>query len=169
MSEDKRLLLDNLLKQTHNIMEGVRRLSQDLRPPTLERLGLVPAVKSLASDVERLSGISVEVSVKGSERRVHPDVELLLFRITQEALRNVERHSQARKAKVVLGFQEGRTRITIKDDGKGFQPPEMMGDLAKDGRLGLAGMQERVGLLGGSLKVDSGRGKGTTVVIEASV
>ena len=167
LAGDKRLLLENLLQQTDNIMEGLRRLSQDLRPPTLERLGLVPAVKSLASDVEKRSGIPAEVEVRGAERRLPAEVELLLFRVTQEALRNVERHSEARKAKVVLGFQEGRTRITIKDDGKGFHPPEMMGDLAKDGRLGLVGMQERVGLLGGSLKVESGRGQGTTVVIEA--
>ena len=169
LSEDKRVLLERLWQQTNNIMEGVRRLSQDLRPPTLDRLGLLPALEWLVSAVEKHSGMTVEAKVHGAERRLPVEVEMLLFRITQEALRNVERHSQATNVEVILEFDEGKTKITVKDNGNGFDPPEIMSDLVKDGRLGLAGMQERIQLLSGSLKIESKLGKGTTVTIEAPI
>ena len=169
LSEDRRLLLENLLQQTNNIMQGVRRLSQDLRPPTLDRLGLLPALEWLAADMSEYSGIDTKVNVVGTARRLREEVELLLFRIAQEALRNVWRHSEATRAEVIIEFDEGKTKIAVKDNGKGFDPPEIIGDLVKDGRLGLAGMRERIQLLDGSLKMESKPGKGTAVVIEAPV
>ena len=169
LSEDKRLLLENLLQQTNNIMQGVRRLSQDLRPPTLDRLGLLPALEWLAADMSEYSGIATKVNVVGTARRLREEVELLLFRIAQEALRNAWRHSQATRAEVMVEFDEGTTKIAVKDNGKGFDPPEIMGDLVKDGRLGLAGMQERIELLGGTLQIESKHGKGSEVVIEAPI
>jgi len=93
-------------------------------------------------------------------------VEIVLFRITQEALRNVWRHSKATEAEVKVEFQQGRIRVTIRDNGKGFEVPQMIGDLAKDGKLGLAGMQERVQLLGGSLTVESQPNRGTAITVE---
>ena len=169
LPEDKRDLLENLRQQTNNIMEGVRRLSQDLRPPTLDRLGLLPALEWLTSNVSTNSGIAIDVSVHGAGRRLSADVELLLFRIAQEALSNVWRHSQATSAEVMVEFDEKKIRITVKDNGKGFELPGSAGDLARKGKLGLAGMQERARLLGGSAKVESEPGKGTTVTIEAPV
>ena len=169
LSKDKRDLLENLRQQTNNIMEGVRRLSQDLRPPTLDRLGLLPALEWLASNMSTNSGIAIDVSVHGAGRRLSADMELMLFRIAQEALSNVWRHSQATSAEVMVEFDEKKTRITIKDNGNGFDPPMLAGDLARKGKLGLAGMQERARLLGGSAKVESEPGKGTTVTIEAPI
>ena len=169
LSKDKRLLLQNLRQQTNSIMEGMRRLSQDLRPATLDRLGLLSALEWLASDVGAHSGINVEVKTDGAERRVAPEAELVLFRIVQEALRNVWRHSEATSAQITVEFQDNRTRMTVKDNGKGFQLQSSMGELTRDGKLGLAGMQERARLLGGSLKVESEPGKGTTVTIEAPI
>jgi len=169
LSKDEKLVLERLWQQTNTIMEGMRRLSQDLRPAILDRLGLLPALEWLASDVEKHSGITVEVKTDGAERRVPPEAELVLFRIVQEALRNVWRHSQATSARVTVEFYDNKTRVTVKDDGKGFDLRSSMGDLTKDGRLGLAGMQERARLLGGSLKVESEPGKGTTVTIEAPI
>ena len=169
LSKDGKLLLENLRQQTNSTMEGVRRLTQDLRPPTLDRLGLLPALEWLASDVGKHSGIIVEVKMHGAARRLPAEAELLLFRIAQEALRNVWRHSQATSAEVIVEFGEGKTRITIKDNGKGFNLPQTMGDLARDGKLGLAGIQERAQLLGGSVKVESEPGRGTTVTIEAPI
>ncbi len=169
LSEENRLFLENLRQQTNAIMEGVRRLSQDLRPATLERLGLLPALKWLASEVEKHSGITVEVKAHGNERRLPPEIELVLFRIAQEALRNVWRHSEATSAAVVVEFDERKTKISVKDNGKGFGVPETVGNLVKDGRLGLAGMHERAQLLGGNLKIKSEPGKGTTVTIEAPI
>jgi signal transduction histidine kinase len=96
-------------------------------------------------------------------------VELVMFRIAQEALSNVRRHSRANNAEVMVEFDDKKVRMTIRDNGKGFTLPEKVGDLLKKGRLGLAGMQERIQLLNGSLKIESQPGKGTTVVIEAPI
>jgi len=169
LSEDERFRLENLWQQTGNIIEGVRRLSQDLRPATLDRLGLLPALEWLASDVGRHSGISVELKAEDTERRVSPEAELVLFRIVQEALRNVWRHSQATSAELIVEFDQSKIKITVSDNGKGFELPGVIGDLTKEGRLGLAGMQERAKLLGGSLTVESEPGKGTTITIEAPI
>ncbi len=167
ISEYKKILLDNLRDQIESIIQDVRRLSQDLRPPALDTLGLIPALEGLASDIEKHSGININVSVSGAVRRFPSEVELILFRIVQEALRNVWRHSGATNADVVVEFDTSETRITIRDNGRGFEVPDTVGDLLKDGRMGLAGMQERIQLLNGSLSIESQRGRGTTIVVRA--
>ena len=166
LSEDNRLRLEELWQKTNNIMQGVRRLSQDLRPAALDRLGLLSALEWLASDIAEYSGIEIKVNVVNTERRLPEEVELVLFRITQEALRNVWRHSQATRAEITVEFDESKTRVTVSDNGKGFNLPETIGDLARDGKLGLAGMQERARLLGGSLTVQSEPGRGATITVE---
>jgi len=166
LSENNRLCLEELWQKTNNIMQGVRRLSQDLRPAALDRLGLLSALEWLASDVSEYSGIEIKVNVVDTERRLPEEVELVLFRITQEALRNVWRHSQATRAEITVEFDESKTKVTVSDNGKGFKLPETIGDLARDGKLGLAGMQERARLLGGSLTVQSEPGRGSTITVE---
>ena len=163
--EDLRLRIEKLWQQTNDIVSGVRRLSQDLRPAALDRLGLLAALEWLATDA-RFSGIETKVKVVGAPRRLPEEVELVLFRITQEALRNIWRHSQATLAGITIEFGEKKIRITISDNGKGFNPPGRMGDLPRDGKLGLAGMEERTRLLGGVLTIESQPGKGTSVTIE---
>jgi len=166
LSEENRLHLEELWRQTNNIIREIRRLSQDLRPAALDRLGLLPALEWLASDAAEYSGIATKVNILGNEQRFPEEVELLLFRITQEALRNVWRHSQATEAEVKVEFNEDKFRITVNDNGKGFSVPETIGDLARDGKLGLAGMQERTQLLGGTLTVESRPDKGSSVTVE---
>ena len=109
LSEEKRPTLEGLWEQTKNIMEGLRHLSQDLRPPALDSLGLVPALESLAADIGGYSGLKIELKTSGAVRRLSPDAELVLFRIAQEALRNVWRHSQATSAEVTIEFGRSRT------------------------------------------------------------
>jgi len=167
LSEYKKIQLDILRERINGIMADIRRLSQDLRPPALDRLGLLPALEWLASDIGKRSGIDIKVMTRGVSRRLSPEVELVLFRVAQEALRNTLRHSQATSAEVAVEFGERLIRITVKDNGKGFYLPETTSDLVKRGRLGLAGMQERIQLVGGSLRISSRPGKGTTVTIEA--
>lgn len=121
----------------------------------------------MASDIGKRSGINIGVIVNGVSRRCSAEVELVLFRVAQEALRNVLRHSHATRAEIMAEFDERKIKITIKDDGKGFDLPETTGDLVKQGRLGLAGMQERIQLIGGKLRIESTPDKGTTVTIEA--
>ena len=166
LSEDKKAHLEELRQQTNNIMQGLRRLSQDLRPAALDRLGLLPALEWLASDVAEYSGITTKVNVLGTPCRLPEEVELVLFRIVQEALRNVWRHAQATKADITVEFEESRMKITISDNGRGFKLPEKMDDLARDGKLGLAGIQERAQLIGASLMVQSKPGKGTSIIVD---
>jgi len=166
LSEDNRRRLEELRQQTNNIMQGVRRLSQDLRPAALDRLGLRAALEWLASNVTEYSGITTRVNILGSERRLPEEVELVLFRITQEALRNVWRHSQATNAEITVEFNESKTKITVSDNGKGFDLPKTIGDLARDGKLGLVGMEERARLIGGTLTVQSQPGKGSSITVE---
>ena len=141
-------------------------MSQDLRPAALDRLGLLPGLEWLASSVTEHSGIATKVSVIGEERRLPEEVAIALFRITQEALRNVWRHSGGKHADIKVEFTGDKTRITVTDDGKGFELPDKIGDLARTGKLGLTGMQERAQLVGGTLTVESRPGHGTSVTVE---
>ena len=155
-----------LRQQINNVIQGVRRLSQDLRPAALDRLGLLAALEWLTSNVAEYSGIPIDLNVSGQEHRLSEEAELLLFRITQEALRNVWRHSEATRASVMVAFDQGKTIIAISDNGKGFAFSGSVDDLFRDGKLGLAGMHERARLLGGTVKVQSEPGKGTEVTVE---
>lgn len=169
LSEENRLLIEELWQQTDSILSGVRRLSQDLRPAALDRLGLLPALDWLASNVTEHSGIATKVNVVGKEHRLPEEAVVALFRIVQEALRNVWRHSGAKNAEINIEFDENKVRITVSDNGKGFKLPENMSELTKIGKLGLTGMQERARLVGGDLTVQSKPERGTSVTVELQV
>jgi len=169
LSKENRRNLEELWQKTNDIIKEVRRLSQDLRPAALDRLGLLPALERLASDTADYSGIETAVKVSGKERRLNEEVELVLFRITQEALRNVWRHAQATRVEIAVAFEKNRVKVTVSDNGKGFEIPDKLGTLARDGKLGLAGMQERAQLIGGELTVNSAAGEGSTVTVEVPV
>jgi PAS domain S-box-containing protein len=162
-------LLEKISGRVEAILDGVRRFSQDLRPSVLDDLGLIPALEWLASDTTEHFNISVGVEVIGTERRFSPEKELLLFRIVQEALSNVRKHSGAQRAWVIIEFADNKTIVTIKDGGRGFKLPESLSDLTSASKLGLAGMAERARLLGGELHISSEPGKGTTVTVEVPV
>ncbi|MFO8010014.1 MAG: PAS domain S-box protein [Dehalococcoidia bacterium] len=161
--------LEELRQETNYIMQGVQHLSQDLRPATLDRLGILAAVEWLASRTAEYSGIEVDVRFIGEERRLPDEVGLVLFRITQEALRNVWRHAEATLAEVVVEFGHNKTSISVQDNGKGFDAPDSMADLPRYGKLGLAGMEDRAQLLGGTVEIISSPNKGTTVRVELPV
>ncbi|MFB0559292.1 MAG: GAF domain-containing protein [Dehalococcoidales bacterium] len=158
--------LEELRQQTDGILDVVRRFGQDLRPSVLDDLGLLPALEWLTSDLAQHFGIDIAIGVVGSSRRFPPETEVTLFRIAQEALRNVWKHSEASRAWVAVEFGDDKTILTITDNGKGFELPERIEDLASVGKLGLAGMQERAQLIGGRLTLQSEPGKGTTVTVE---
>jgi PAS domain S-box-containing protein len=158
--------MEDIKKQVRSILQGVRHFSQQLRPSILDDLGLVPAVRWLASDLTKNYGIVADVEVTGEQRQLSPEAELMIFRIVQEALTNVRKHSEANRVCVRAEFADHNTKLTVSDNGKGFEIPARVGDLARTGKLGLTGMQERAHLLGGTLTIDSEAGKGTTVAIE---
>lgn len=169
LSQSAILHLEDLRRQVNQIIQGLRRLSQDMRPAALNRLGLLPVLRRQASDMTEYSGVAIEVKVHGAERRLPDEVELVLFRIVQEALRNVLKHAQATSAEITVEFAQGKTIINVSDNGKGFDASQAVSDLPRYGKLGLAGMEERAKLLGGTLMVKSEPGKGTTLTAELPV
>jgi PAS domain S-box-containing protein len=157
--------LEELREQSDRILEGVRRFSRDLRPPVLDDLGLLPAVKWLATALEEQHGIAANIRVLGEQHRLPDEAELALFRIAQEALNNVRKHSGASAVEVTVDFRDGGITMIVADNGSGFEPPRSTSDLAASGKLGIIGMQERIRLLGGTLAVHSEPGAGTRVVV----
>jgi signal transduction histidine kinase len=158
--------LKGVAGQIKGVLQGVRRFDRDLRPPILDDLGLLSTLRWLVDEIKGQSGIEADITVSGSEKRLSAEAELIVFRIVQEALRNVVKHAEASKVKVRVDFGQGKMKLSISDNGKGFDPGESLAELPRAGKLGLAGMEERVRLLGGTLKIQSKLGKGTTVEIE---
>ena len=158
--------LEELRELTGSILQGVRRFSQDLRPPVLDDLGLLPALEGMTDDLCKEDGIEARLEVVGVQRRLPPETELALFRIAQEAQTNVKKHSRASMVVVTIEFTDTRIRITVSDNGEGFQVPTMLGSLAQSGKMGLIGMQERAQLLGGTLALQSAPGQGTVIWVD---
>lgn len=158
--------LSQLYSLAVEILDGLRHYAQELRPAILDHVGLTAALVWMAESIGRERGPKVSVEVLGEERDLSPETRLVLFRIAQEALANVKKHSGATKASVELKYEADKVTMAIADNGKGFELPRRLGDLASAGMLGLAGMEERAKLLGGTLWVQSKLGEGTTVTVE---
>jgi signal transduction histidine kinase len=152
-------------KQIELAIQEMRRFARDLRPSILDDLGLLPAIDLLSDELEQ-RGIVTSFRTIGEAKRLSPEVEVMLFRIAQEATTNIWRHAQASAAELVIQFGEGSVSLSIKDNGKGFGTPLKPGNMANSGKLGLAGMHERAKLLGGTLRLHSGPGRGTIVNVE---
>jgi two-component system sensor histidine kinase DegS len=161
----KQRLLD-LRQLTAQISQDVRRFSQDLRPSTIDDLGLLPTLEALTTRMSQENHLKADLEVKGERRRLSPEVELVLFRIAQEALTNVRKHSGATRVLTTVEFGDGTVRVIVTDNGRGFTVPERTSDLVETGKLGLTGMFERAHLAGGTVSVHSEPGQGTTVVAE---
>ena len=167
LSAEASAFLKELGDQIRRVSQGVRRFAQDLRPSMLDDLGLLATLRWLVSELRERGGLEAELTVRGEVQRLSPYVELMLFRIVQEALRNIEKHAQASKVGVELEFSDNKIGVSVIDDGKGFELSGALADLPRVGRLGFAGMEERARLLGGTMQVESQPGKGTLVRIEA--
>jgi signal transduction histidine kinase len=160
--------LKGLRAETNSILDALRHFSHELRPGVIDQVGLVPALEILTEELNKENRVKASLEVAGSERRLTPETELALFRIAQEALHNVKKHSRATEAKIRLKFIRSKVKLTASDNGRGFELPDMLSDFATEGKLGLIGMQERTRLLGGKLLVRSWAGRGTTVVVEVA-
>ena len=153
--------VEELRDLTSGALDSVRRMAMDLRPAALDDLGLVPALHAYAEKYSRSWPVNVTVSVDGLTRRLPADVELVLYRVVQEALTNIAKHASTTSAAVSLGRRHNEVTLTIVDDGLGFDlndEPQSNGS-----RLGLFGMRERLALVGGEIQVESARGKGTRI------
>ncbi len=157
--------LTTVRKMLSETLEGVRRFSRDLRPVYLEDLGFVPALEMLVSEACRRQEVCAELQISGTVRRLPPEMELAAFRLVQEALHNVLQHAQASHAWVEVRFADQELALSVRDDGRGFQPPDLPDAMAREGHFGLMGMQERALLYGGTLSIRSAPGQGTQVTV----
>jgi two-component system sensor histidine kinase UhpB len=144
----------------------VRQLSHLLRPQMLDELGLEPTLRWLARTFQKRTGIEIDVVLEGTERRADADVETLVYRIVQEALTNVARHSGARAATVTLSRAPERLSVRIDDRGAGFHPEAMLAAGDEEHGFGLRAMHDRVEFVNGRFSLRSAPGKGTTVEAE---
>ena len=160
--------LGKLYELSEQTYQGIKRYAQALRPRILDDLGLVPAIKWLAEEIHNFSGIEIQVKTD-TIPPLAPETQLVLFRVAQEALNNVHRHSGASEAIVNVQCQGNEVMVTISDNGKGFNLPQQLSDFAGRGKLGLTGMAERARLIGGELEVSSQIGKGTKLTVRAPI
>jgi signal transduction histidine kinase len=143
-------------------LQNVRRLAVELRPSALDDLGLVPAIDRLAQSFGE-TGVHVDVEAPIGDARLPEAVETTLYRIAQEALTNIAKHAEATRLSITLTRKNGSIAVIIEDDGKGFDPSTEV-----DG-LGLLGMRERLALVGGTLRIETAPGAGTTIAAEVPV
>ncbi|MBL8095607.1 MAG: sensor histidine kinase [Anaerolineales bacterium] len=156
-----RMHVQELRKLTAQALDEIRRIALELRPKILEDLGLCEALAWRADELNAGGGVRATLETSGMEHRLSRDLELALYRVAQEALTNVARHAQARSAQVTLRQGNGRVTLIVEDDGAGFDAESK---LAHSSGLGLAGMRERLALVGGTLQVRSSPGLGTHVI-----
>ncbi len=151
--------------QTIHALAEMRQMILDLRPTALDDLGLVPAIRWYAETHLQSLGMQTSVEVSGIKRRLPSGIETSLFRICQEAINNIAKHSRARVASVRLEIQPTRVQCRVQDDGVGFDMDARLIRRDPYQGLGLMGIRERVSLLGGSLSVESAPNKGTCLLV----
>jgi len=152
--------LNNLKSSAMGTFQKVRNFIFELRPMMLDDLGLSPTVRRYADAFKEQAGLDINVTITGHERRLEPYLEVMLFRAIQELLGNAARHSQASLVKVTVDLGEDRIRVSVDDNGRGFDP-----DAVQQGNsLGLKLIRERTEMLGGSFELDSAVGKGARIL-----
>jgi len=154
--------LERMTEQIDAAIDTVRRISSELRPPVLDRLGLAAALDWLARDCEAKAELAILLDLRDLGEPIDRVISTVLFRIVQEALTNVIRHADATEVVVTLVGTEKTLTLTVEDDGTGIDPAAVEGPLS----LGILGMRERVHLVGGSFAVEGAPGKGTRIRVE---
>ena len=161
--------LTEVVSLTEQAIENVRRQTRALRPIYLEDLGLVTALEMLARETSQAASIPIEFQRQGVEKRLHPNVELALYRMAQEALNNVAQHAQASQAYLNISFTPQEISLQVSDDGKGFDVPKSPAEFAPAGHFGLLGMYERAELIGAMLEIHSSPGQGSQITFQLPV
>lgn len=157
--------VDSFQRLAENALTEVRRLALGLRPSLLDDLGLAPAIERLVEDVRTHYPVSITLDVAGVIGLNLPDqIATAIFRIVQEALSNIIKHSQASQANVTLRHADGTVLVCVNDNGGGIEPTRLRA--LPPGHLGLRGMTERAALLGGEFRLDSAPGQGTRITVK---
>ena len=159
--EELRKAVAEVRELVRSTLQDVRQLAVELRPKALDDFGLVAALERLTETFAEQTALAVEFVPALPEGRLPAEVETALYRIVQESLTNIVKHARASRVSVVLTSKDDSVSVVVEDDGVGFEPGR-----ERDGGLGVLGMRERVGLLGGRLTIESRPGAGTTFVAE---
>jgi two-component system sensor histidine kinase DegS len=160
--------LEDIQAIANEAYRSVQRYARDLRPSILDQMGLAAALNWLAEELDK--ELRIKTTVKADKLPPLPsETELAMFRIAQEALNNARKHAQASKIDITVKSDSNNIKMTITDNGKGFSTPRLTGDLAKEGKLGILGMEERARLIGGNIKIKSEPGKGTIVITKVPI
>ena len=163
-TDEERTAVASLRELVVSTLQDVRRLAVELRPTALDDFGLATAVERLAGTFGEHTGMRVDFEAQLGETRLPTEVETALYRIVQEALANIVKHADASHVSILLTRSGRSVAAVVEDDGRGFD-----GDATRDDVLGIVGMRERVGLVGGRLRVESTVGAGTTVAAEVPI
>jgi signal transduction histidine kinase len=157
--DDLRAAVQEGIELIDSEIDNLSAMIAELRPAALDEIGLVPALSNLAERKGREGGLKIDVlaRVEAGDPRLSPETESLLYRLVQEALNNIVKHAGATRAEAVLEREGGVVEVTVRDDGRGFDPG------AANGGFGLLGMRERVELAGGELRIEAAPGHGTIV------
>lgn len=150
---------------TASVGQEINRLAWEIRPTSLDDLGLQSAMQQFLEQLRERTNLSIDLHLALKGRRFGSSTEATLYRILQEAITNVIKHASATRVSVILEANETEVRLIVEDDGRGFDPEEMSSRSISSMRLGLLGVRERLSLVNGSLEVESQYGKGTTLII----
>ena len=161
------LLTESLSTIIPVIQEGIeecRRMQQDLRPSMLDDLGLLPTLSWFCRRYQTIyTGIKVELEQTLEERDIPNSLKIVIYRVTQEGMNNIAKHSKADLVHLSLRKMDGRIELVLEDNGQGFDLKKVLGSESTKRGLGLTSMRERTELSGGSFAIESAEGKGTTI------
>ncbi len=160
--------LHELKDVVRGCLADVRRIIFDLRPMTLDDLGLIPTLRRYVGDFKDKSGIEISLQIFGKERRLQTSVEVALFRTVQEALNNISKHAYARSVVAKVEMLPRQVTIVVRDDGRGFDLERVAADTARDS-LGLISMRERIELISGQFQIQTAPGEGTRITVVVPV
>jgi len=154
---------EQILHYIDDITENVRRLSRDLSPSILEDLGLLPALRWLINEFTKHHPVESKLDIEDTPDLFSKEEEIIIFRIFQEALTNIGKHAQATHVSVIIKLQDGEISFVVEDNGKGFNVEQVFSREATERGMGLATMEERARMVGGSLDIWSQEGTGTRI------
>jgi two-component system, NarL family, sensor histidine kinase UhpB len=152
--------LEEVRQLVNQAMEELLKLARQLRPSALDDHGLVPAIEGQVRRFAQQTGVKASLETRGQPALLGPDQQIAVYRVAQEALSNVGQHADASSVNVELETSDDGVALTVRDDGRGFDPADR-----RNGGLGLGGMAERARLVGGDLAIESQPGQGTALTL----
>ncbi|MCL4832876.1 MAG: ATP-binding protein [Caldilineaceae bacterium] len=168
--EEAQARVGELRELTAAALDEVRRVALDLRPKILDDLGLVAALGWRVDEFNAANAAQAALRVEGIEHRLPHTLELVFYRVAQEALNNAARHANATTVQMLLAMEGGTLSLQVTDNGAGFDSAtQPNGGSSRHGGLGLLGIRERMEMIGGQLRIDSAPGRGTRLLVSAPV